>query len=57
MSRLPDRMRRHHQRAHTFTDRRKEADRLAARETVDPFEDDEPLVCGLEDPESCESCQ
>ena len=24
---------------------------------VDPFADDEPLVCGIEDPEVCESCQ
>jgi len=24
---------------------------------IDPFEDDTPLVCGLEDPEVCESCQ
>lgn len=23
---------------------------------VDPFEDDEELVCGLENPEGCESC-
>ena len=23
----------------------------------DPFLDEEPLVCGLEDPEPCESCQ
>ena len=22
----------------------------------DPFHDEEPLECGLEDPESCESC-
>jgi len=24
---------------------------------VDPFCDEEPLECGLEDPEVCESCQ
>jgi len=24
---------------------------------TDPFLDDEPLECGLEDPEVCESCQ
>ena len=24
---------------------------------MDPFEDDELLTCGLENPESCESCQ
>ena len=24
---------------------------------IDPFLDDEPIECGLEDPESCESCQ
>ncbi len=23
----------------------------------DPFHDDEPLECGLEDPETCESCE
>ena len=23
----------------------------------DPFHDEEPLVCGVEDPEVCESCQ
>ena len=23
----------------------------------DPFHDEEPLVCGLENPEVCESCQ
>ena len=23
----------------------------------DPFEDDTPLECGLEDPEECEACQ
>ena len=23
----------------------------------DPFQDEEPLECGLEDPEVCESCQ
>jgi hypothetical protein len=23
----------------------------------DPFQDEEPLECGLEDPEICESCQ
>jgi hypothetical protein len=23
----------------------------------DPFHDEEPLECGLENPESCESCQ
>lgn len=23
----------------------------------DPFEDDTPLVCGIEDPSICESCQ
>ena len=24
---------------------------------TDPFEDDEPLECGLDTPEVCESCQ
>ena len=23
----------------------------------DPFEDDEPLVCGVENPEYCDTCQ
>jgi len=23
----------------------------------DPFDDDEPLECGIENPEGCESCQ
>ena len=27
------------------------------RPSVDPFSDEEPLVCGLETPEVCESCQ
>jgi hypothetical protein len=26
-------------------------------EVYDPFHDEEPLECGLEDPEVCESCQ
>jgi len=26
-------------------------------EKYDPFQDEEPLECGLEDPEVCESCQ
>lgn len=26
------------------------------KERVDPFEDDEELICGLENPEECESC-
>ena len=24
---------------------------------ADPFTDDEPLTCGVENPETCESCQ
>jgi hypothetical protein len=24
---------------------------------MDPFADDEPLACGVENPETCESCQ
>lgn len=24
---------------------------------TDPFEDDVPLACGIENPEACESCQ
>lgn len=30
-------------------------DRLGER--PDPFADDEPLECGVENPEGCESCQ
>ena len=30
---------------------------LGERPAVDPFFDDEPLVCGVEDPEGCESGQ
>jgi len=30
---------------------------LGERPSVDPFSDEEPLVCGLESPEVCESCQ
>ena len=30
---------------------------LGERPAVDPFFDGEPLVCGVEDPEVCESCQ
>ncbi len=30
---------------------------LGERPSVDPFADDEPLVCGVETPEVCESCQ
>jgi hypothetical protein len=30
---------------------------LGERPSVDPFTDDEPLVCGVESPEVCESCQ
>ena len=30
---------------------------LGERPSVDPFSDEEPLVCGLETPEVCESCQ
>jgi hypothetical protein len=26
-------------------------------DVCDPFQDEEPLECGLEDPEVCESCQ
>ena len=26
-------------------------------EPYDPFADDEPLACGVENPEACESCQ
>ena len=30
---------------------------VEAREVYDPFQDEEPMECGLEDPEVCESCQ
>jgi hypothetical protein len=30
---------------------------VEATEVYDPFQDEEPLECGLEDPEACESCQ
>jgi len=30
---------------------------LGERPALDPFLDDEPLECGLESPETCESCQ
>ena len=30
---------------------------LGERPSLDPFHDEEPLVCGLEHVEVCESCQ
>ncbi len=30
---------------------------LGERPALDPFDDDAPLECGLEDPEECEVCQ
>ena len=30
---------------------------VEAYEVYDPFQDDEPLECGIESPEVCESCQ
>jgi len=30
---------------------------LGEHPALDPFFDEEPLECGLEDPEVCESCQ
>jgi len=30
---------------------------VEAIDVYDPFHDEEPLECGLEDPEICESCQ
>jgi hypothetical protein len=30
---------------------------LGERPSIDPFQDEEPLECGLENPEVCESCQ
>ena len=34
-------------------------DMMGERPTLDPFEDEEPIIalCDLEDPEYCESCQ
>ena len=29
----------------------------AVDHVADPFQDDAPLECGIEDPEVCESCQ
>ena len=60
MSRIPDRQRRHHQRAHKFTDRKKQADKEAARLLInnpDLWDDDTPLECGLENPDTCEACE
>ena len=31
--------------------------RLTNGAAMDPFADDTPLECGLENPEACESCQ
>lgn len=36
---------------------RTDSAQLAQTFSVDPFDDDTPLVCGIEDPEHCESCQ
>ena len=30
---------------------------MGERTDVDPFDDNEPLECGLENPDICESCQ
>ncbi len=30
---------------------------MGERPDLDPFADDTPLECGVENPESCESCQ
>jgi hypothetical protein len=32
-------------------------EKMGERPAVDPFQDDEPILCGLENPEVCESCQ
>jgi len=38
--------------------RMREARILAEMEAdLDPFDDDTPLVCGIENPDTCESCQ
>ncbi len=34
-----------------------EENQMGEHPDLDPFVDDTPLVCGLEDPEVCESCQ
>jgi hypothetical protein len=30
---------------------------MGERPDLDPFDDDTPLECGIEDPEVCDSCQ
>lgn len=36
---------------------RTESAQLKKTESVDPFDDDTPLSCGIEDPDHCDSCQ
>lgn len=36
---------------------RPDAAQLEKSQSYDPFDDDTPLVCGIEDPEHCDSCQ
>ena len=34
-----------------------EVAQLDRTESIDPFEDDTPIVCGVEDVDTCEACQ
>lgn len=36
---------------------RTDAAQLDKTQTYDPFEDDTPLACGIDNPDYCESCQ
>ena len=38
-------------------ERRVEKDLAPKLVVPDPFADDEPLACGVENPEACDSCQ
>tara|TARA_R110000824_G_scaffold53630_1_gene148324 strand:+ start:523 stop:687 length:165 start_codon:yes stop_codon:yes gene_type:complete len=42
---------------HPRFDTEEEANLMGEHPELDPFEDDTPLECGLEEPEVCESCQ
>ena len=41
----------------SFVESEPRLEQLGERPVLDPFMDEEPLECGLEDPEICESCQ
>ena len=32
-------------------------EQMGEQPALDPFQDDEPIACGIENPEVCESCQ